>query len=141
VGPRFIAILFVGVAALGFVWPGFGFSSGQQPLENAKAVDVSAIKLFADYDANEARADAAYKGAMLRVTGNVDRIGKESEDAPKVTLMTNSAVRRVLARFPESDRAQVARLYRHQWITVVCRADGRQTDVLLSNCRLKENDQ
>jgi hypothetical protein len=139
--PRFITILFACLGALGFVWPGFGFSSGQQPLDSAKAVDVSAIKLFADYDANEAGADAAYKGAILRVTGNVDRIGKDPDDAPNVTLMTNSAVQRVLARFPESDRAQVARLYPHRWITVVCRADGRQTDVLLSNCRLKENDQ
>ena len=137
--PRLITILFGGAAALGFVWPGFG--SGPQALESAKAVDVSAIKLFADYAANEARADATYKGAVLRVTGNVDRIGKDKDAAPNVALMTNSSVQRVLARFPESDRAQVAQLYRHQWITVVCRAAGRETDVLLSNCRLKKNDQ
>jgi hypothetical protein len=139
--PRFIPILFVSVAALGFLWPGFGLSAGQQPLESAKAVEVSAIRLFADYAANDAGADAAYKGKILRVTGNVDRVGKDSDDKPNVTLMTNSAIQRVRARFPESDRAQVARLYRHQWITVVCRADGLQADVVLSNCRLKENDQ
>ncbi len=136
-----IAILFTLALVGNWVWPGFGFATSQQQevRDDGRAVSVSAMKLFAAYEADDASADQTYKGTIVRVTGNVDRVGNDPDDPPYVMLLTNAAVRRVLARFPEASRGQLARLYRRQWITVLCRVDGQQTDVLLSRCRLENN--
>jgi tRNA_anti-like len=134
---RFIAILFTGALVFNWVW--LGFSRSKEPRDDAPATNVTAVKLFADYEANAASADETYKGSLLRVTGNVDRIGNDPDDDPYVTLMTNSATRRVQAIFPESARGQISRLYRRQWITVRCQSEGQQSDVVLSHCRLETN--
>jgi tRNA_anti-like len=134
---RFIAILFAGALVFNWVW--LGLSRSKAARDDANAVSVTAVQLFADYQADASKADATYKGAAVRVTGNVDRIGNDPDQDPYVTLMTNSATRRVQAIFPESTREQLAHLYRRQWVTVRCEGAGQQTDVVLSRCRLETN--
>jgi len=134
---RFIAILFVGALVINWVW--MGVSRSREARSGANAVTVTAVKLFEDYQANSASADKTYKGAVVRVTGNVDRVGNDPDEDPSVTLMTNSATSRVRAIFPQSARGQLGKLYRRQWITVRCEGDGLQSDVMLSRCSLEAN--
>ena len=125
------------MGALVFNWVWLGLSKSKAARDDANAVNVTAVQLFADYQANAASADTTYKSAPLRVTGNLDRIGNDPDDAPYVTLITNSATRRVQAVFPESARDQLAHLYRRQWITVRCQGASVQSDVVLNHCRLE----
>jgi len=133
---RLLAIAFTGALVFSWVWLGFGFSGRS---DSSRAANITALKLFDAYDANQASADKMYKGATLAVSGNVDRISNDPDDVPYVTLMTNSATRRVVARFPEETRRDVTRLYRRQWITVSCHGAGMQSDVLLNDCRFEKN--
>jgi len=129
--------LFTGALVFNWVW--LGLSRSREARNGANAVTVTAVKLFDEYQANSASADKIYKGTVVRVTGNVDRIGNDPDEDPSVTLMTNSATRRVQAIFPQSARGQLAKLYRRQWITVRCDGEGLQSDVVLSHCSLEAN--
>lgn len=131
---RLLAIAFTGVLVFSWVWLGFGRSQ-----DSSRVTTVTALKLYDAYVGDEAGADKAYKGTALLVSGNVDRITNDPDDVPYVTLMTNAATRRVVARFPEESRREVTRLYRRQWITVSCHGAGMQSDVLLNDCRLEKN--
>jgi hypothetical protein len=53
--------------------------------------DVTAVEFEAAYRANEYRADEQFKGKLVRVTGVVDRIGKDIAGHPDVMLHAGDA--------------------------------------------------
>ncbi len=70
-----------------------------------KPISVSAKQLFADYQANEVRADDRYKGRALLVSGRVDSIGKDlGTDAVVVHLKTSSQIYTVCTGVPRGSR-------------------------------------
>jgi hypothetical protein len=61
-------------------------SANQKPAENKapakpKAIAVQAVDILAEFEANEAAADAKYKGKTIRVTGFVDKVDTEIFDS------------------------------------------------------------
>ncbi len=59
------------------------------PAPKAKVVKVSAAKLIKDFEDNELRADATYKGRTLQVTGVVEEVDTELFDSKKYILRIN----------------------------------------------------
>lgn len=101
----------------------------------APPIEVTARQLFADYQANEVRADGKYRGKPLRVSGRITQIGKDVLDDPFVTFATPSEFDSVHASF--GDSAPLASLVRGQRIAVRCRGMGMSLgSPLLSGCMI-----
>lgn len=101
---------------------------------NAPVVDVTARKLYADYDANEVSADDKYKGKILRVSGTIMTIGKDVMDAPYVELGVGDDVLGVQCMF--DDTGALGSLRKGQKLTVRCKGDGKMGNVILRGCML-----
>jgi hypothetical protein len=100
---------------------------------NAPVVDVSARKLFADYDANEVSADDKYKGKVLRVSGTIGTIGKDITDTPYVEF-SGDGVMGVQCMF--DDTGVLGSLKKGQKLTVRCKGDGKMGNVILRGCMI-----
>lgn len=100
---------------------------------NAPVVDVTARKLFADYEANEVSADEMYKGKVLRVSGTISKIGKDVLDTPYVELSA-SDVFGVQCMF--DDTGALGSLKRGKKLTLRCKGDGKLGNVILRGCMI-----
>jgi len=80
-------------------------------------IDVTAKQLFDDYTASEAKADAMYKGKMLRVTGKIDVVSGDHANFSTYDLSAGPQAYFVDRRVPRSMRED-------QKITVECRCEG-----------------
>lgn len=100
-------------------------------------IEVTAIKLSEEYDANKVAADAKYKDRRLKVTGIIDGIGKDILDDPYVTLegMPNRLFG-VQCMFPKSKEQKLINLKKGQEITLVGKISGE----LIGNVVLRECD-
>ena len=70
---------------LSFILMIIGSSDDNAAIENEisdqmPAIEVSAKKLYLDYDANGVSADMKYKGKVLSVTGKINNIDKDFMD-------------------------------------------------------------
>ncbi len=95
------------------------------------AIEVSANKLVADYEANEVSADDKYKGRLVRVTGIVENIGIDIMDNPYVQLKSRGLLQCTL----ENDSG-LASLRKGEKVVVVGRVSGKLLGVSLVGCRL-----
>ncbi|MEO6776140.1 MAG: hypothetical protein ABI467_24505 [Kofleriaceae bacterium] len=100
-----------------------------QPVE---AFEVTAKQLFADYQANEVRADDRYKGKLLRVSGRVAKIAKDITGDPYVGLATANEFEIVQAVF--DDNSGLAALVKGMPLALRCQGAGDQLTVLISHC-------
>lgn len=96
------------------------------------AVDVTAAKLFADYEANEVSADAIYKDKVLRVSGTITKIGKDILDTPYVELATPNEYMGVQCMFDEA--GVLGTLKKGAKLTVRCKMDSKLGNVILRGC-------
>jgi hypothetical protein len=87
-------------------------------------ISVSAVDLARAYERNEAAADAAYKGRLLRVTGVVASIDKDLFDNTVVQLDGVNTFLGVAAELEESEEEQAIALRKGQTVTVLCRGDS-----------------
>lgn len=90
------------------------------PVAQAPAVPpigVTAKQLFDDYTASEAKADAKYKGKMLRVTGKIDVVSGDHANFSTYDLSAGPQAYFVDRRVPGSMKED-------QKITVECRCEG-----------------
>lgn len=100
-------------------------------------VEVTAIKLSEEYDANKVAADAKYKDKRLKVTGIIDSIGKDILDDPYVTLegMPNRLFG-VQCMFSKSKEQELINLKKGQEITLT----GKMSGEMIGNVVLRECD-
>ena len=100
-------------------------------------VEVTAIKLSEEYDANKVAADAKYKDKRLKVTGIIDGIGKDILDDPYVTLegMPNRLFG-VQCMFSKSKEQELINLKKGQEITLT----GKMSGEMIGNVVLRECD-
>ncbi|PQJ76544.1 OB-fold protein [Polaribacter glomeratus] len=97
--------------------------------------EVSAKKLFRDYQDNEIAADEIYKGKKLAVTGLIDDIGNDVLDDSYINLKTGYIMGSVQCYL---DKKIVAKLKKGQKVVVIGRCNGLFGNVGLKDCSLFE---
>ncbi len=99
-------------------------SSSANTAPVTEVVEVDAKKLFADYSANEVKADSMYKGKTLKVTGVVDSIESGLMDEAMLMLKSANEFEHVMATVSEAEKAKAAELTKGQTVVVQCVSDG-----------------
>ena len=100
------------------------------------SVAISAVQLYAQYEANEVEADNKYKGKVLAVTGVAGDIGKDIMDEAYVLLSSGDALGMfgVQCFFSESEEQNFSNLRTGQQLTIKGRCDGKFGNVFLKDC-------
>jgi|TARA_B110000879_G_C11018244_1_gene449854 hypothetical protein len=124
---------------LSFLLMIIGSSDDNAAIENeisdqTPSIEVSAKKLYADYDANGVSADMKYKGKVLSVTGKINNIDKDFMDEIYVSLKGDEYFGDIQCYFAESHIQEAANLSKGQTITVKGVCDGQMMNVLLKGC-------
>jgi len=112
-------------------------STESQVANQAPALTVSAVRLFADYDSNEVAADQKYKGKTLLVSGTVNDIGKDIMDTMYVTLVGDGVIGQVQCFFAKSHAGALAGLSKGMNVSVKGRCDGKMMNVMMKGCTLQ----
>ncbi len=104
----------------------------------APSVRVTAAVLVDAYADSPARADAAYKGREVEVTGVADRVGPNLFGTPCVSLRSAGEATpvRVECSFTPAAAAALAAVRPGDPVTVIGHCDGLDDQVLLVQCRL-----
>lgn len=92
-------------------------------------IEVSARKLYADYQANEIAADETYKGKVLQVSGTIRDIGNDLLDNAYITIAGDQYFGDVQCFI--ADKSVVANLRKGARITVKGECDGLLMNVIL----------
>src|SRR5207247_2091428 len=89
----------------------------EKELRDAKAIAVTAQKLYDDYRTNALTADTKYKGKVVEVTGDVHRVDKDRFGRTAVELNTESdgVIR---CDFPRDLVAQLEKVKAEQKVTI-----------------------
>jgi hypothetical protein len=95
--------------------------------------EVTATKLFRDYQDNEVAADDIYKGKKLAVTGIIDDIGNDALNDSYITLKTGYVIGSVQCYL---DKKIVAKLKKGQKVVVTGRCKGLFVNVSLKDCKI-----
>jgi hypothetical protein len=98
------------------------------------SINVSALQLWSDYQANEVAADARYKGKVLWVV----KIRKTFTDSIVIELATPDEFRNVDAYLQDSESQKAAALSKGDEIIVLCRGNGMAVESpMLSDCQIQ----
>ncbi len=128
---------FVIMGVIGSANNGQNYPSQQIHKPSEASIAVTAVQLFAAYEANAIAADNQYKGKLLEVSGIVASVGKDILDAPYVSLKTNNPIFSVQCMIDKSEAAQAATLSKGARIVVVGRNSGKLGNILLRDCSIK----
>jgi hypothetical protein len=103
--------------------------SKPQPLQ------IDAVRLVYEYEANEIRADSAYKGKTASVSGYVAVVGKDILNDPYVTLARGDGqLGQVQCMLSADAVAQASTLNPGQAVTLTGQIDGKMMNVILRDC-------
>jgi TonB family protein len=109
--------------------------SGESSTPAQAALQVSALRLAAAYEANEVAADNQYSGRTLQVFGNVDSIDKDFEGQIHVSLIGVNEFEPVRAAMREGNEAEASHLVKLQAVAVQCdKVERIVGDVMLDGC-------
>ena len=92
-------------------------------------IEVSARKLFADYQANEIAADETYNGKILQVSGTIRDIGNDLLDNAYISIAGDQYFGDVQCFI--ADKAVVSKLRKGSFVTVKGECDGLLMNVIL----------
>ncbi len=96
-----------------------------------------ASQVVGNYDANEVAADEALKGRYFKVSGDVDRVGKDILGNSYLTLKSGEGTfRSVQCFFDEKRMRELAALRPGVHVTVFGKCDGLMANVLMRECEL-----
>lgn len=122
-------------------------STAGQPVkdqtEKPKAVEesvikVTALQLYADYEANEVAADAKYKNKIVEVSGVINNIGKDIMDTPYVSLNSDpkTTIFTVQCMFPKSGQEQLTALSKDSDIVLKGKVSGKMGNIIINECSI-----
>lgn len=94
------------------------------PVPAAAALQVRSQQMAVDYDQNEARGDALYKGKLLHVTGAVMSVSKDFADDTVISLSGTNQFQTVHASIQASEETKAINLQKGTTITVQCQGAG-----------------
>jgi len=95
-------------------------TEGEQPSETEPVVEVptvTAVKLVADYDANQLSADKKYKDKVYKITGTIDDFGSELLGNPYVSLVGDGYFNTVRCGFGDDQADAISKLSKGQQVT------------------------
>ena len=122
---------------LGMIGAGVGYYMYNKPvasLENKKPdVEVSAVKLISDYEADEKNADGMYLGKIVEVTGKIAAITVE-EGKTKVQIETGNPMSMIICELEEGSEAGSIKAGDEIKIKGMC--SGYLSDVILVQASL-----
>ena len=78
---------------------------------------VAAVKLVADYDANQLNADKKYKDKVYKITGTIDDFGSELLGNPYVSLVGDGYFNTVRCGFGDDQADAISKLSKGQQVT------------------------
>jgi hypothetical protein len=110
-----------------------------KPLSVAPAptvIAVTAEELCSAYNADNAAADAKYRGKALKVTGEVDSMGEDVLQNPYIRLSGGIKHQAWGVRCRLSKKPEPAQLTIGQRVTVQGKCQGRLMNVLMKDCSL-----
>ena len=111
----------------------------QQVKEQQTAIVVSPDYLLEVYDKNEVRGDAKYKGNLLEVTGEIDRIGRDIGNTAYLTFKIEKfTFRGVQCMMSKANEHKLANVDVGDTVTVFGTGAGMFGNVLLRHCVLAE---
>lgn len=87
-------------------------------------VQITAQKLFEDYNANEIKADNFYRNKNLVVTGTISSIDRGLSDSYFLSLATKDRFSTVQANFDEQYKDTLAELHKGSVYVIHCIGDG-----------------
>lgn len=139
-----LAIVLVSMLAVGCCKKGSDSGSTSSPSEPSAAPEMTAkaTELMSEYKANEVRADAKYKGKVIRMTGVVNEIKKDFTDSIVVTVGTGKdfELPAVSCSFGDESTAQVAAMSKGDKIDAVCKCNGLMVmHVMMTDCTIHSN--
>lgn len=122
---------------LGMIGAGVGYYMYNKPvasLENKKPdVEVSAVKLISDYEADEKNADGMYLGKVVEVTGKIAAITVE-DGKTKVQIETGNPMSMIICELEEGSEAGSIKAGDEIKIKGMC--SGYLSDVILVQASL-----
>ncbi len=106
---------------------------------NTTAASVELATLLSEYKDNEVRADAAYKGKTVKVTGAVDDIKKDILNNPYITIGTGKQfeIPQIQCSLAKSSVSAAMQLSKGAKVTVVGKVGGLMMNVQLSDCAIQ----
>ena len=109
------------------------FDPDKTPLVET-AMQINAWQLAADYSANEIAADNKYKGHLVQVQGQIDKIGKDILDHPYVVLGGSEMFRSVQCMLTPAAASKAANLQIGEAVSLTGKVNGLMMNVLLIDC-------
>ena len=101
-------------------------------------VTVTAIQLFADYEANGVAAESKYEGKVLLVTGEVKSIDKAPYSDDIYVILSADWPGKIKCYFTKGKAGQASQLVKGEVITVKGKCDGKfGNDVELKGCTIQ----
>lgn len=109
-----------------------------EPAPVTPAFHLTATDLIAEYRDNEVAADMKFRGKILEVSGEVEKIAKDIAGTPYVELRRAGrySIIGVRGYFPSSEEAALSNLASDKWLKITCVGAGMAIDVILRDCRL-----
>lgn len=126
----FFLVLMGGLAALYYV-----FNKPHRTAENEDAITIPAVELFASFQQNEQKANAAYLDKAIQVIGEINEVKSNQEGRMVVVLKSRDPFFGVVCTLKE----KVATLRTGQKINVVGLCSGYNGDVVLRDCLIRNN--
>jgi hypothetical protein len=130
--------ILIAIAVLGLIGAAVAYYLWNKPHENIAAAKtdarVTAEQLYADYEADQAAADAKYLGKTIAVTGVIKEISNEG-DHVKIILQTGKDFGVVCALDPQPATPHKRTDFAMgETLTLKGKCDGSNLDVQLSRC-------
>jgi len=103
----------------------------------AAEYQISADKLFQEYDANEVAADNKYKGHIVIVEGTITDIGKDITDQAYLVIGGDGFLDGVQCLFTKGEEPSFSSISKGDHIRVKGEVSGKMGNVLLRKCSLR----
>jgi len=104
-----------------------------------KAIEVSAVRLYAAYQSNELAADQKYKGHLLKMTGIALHVGRDISGSPFISIAADaygiSSVDAYFSSDNPADLAKIRKIRRGMTITLTCLGSGLNLTNPTLDCR------
>ncbi len=126
---RIIAIVLV-LALIGVGTGIYLFNKKTTDAGDLEGIPVTATELAKQYTADEQKANTAYLGKVVQVTGTVSEVAKNQEGATVVTLETGDPMAPILCTIEDKNAVATA----SQNIVVKGFCNGNNLGVVLNRC-------
>ena len=136
IGGLLAAGLLISTTACEVPEEGGGSSGGKAA--GAPQVKVRAPKILKEFERNELKADAKYKGKVLQVTGKVDKVDTEFLDDKKYVLrLGGPGFNMITVNCADIPSKELSTIDKGQRVTMIGKfKDAGDLGVEMENCRL-----